>query len=111
PKITTASKRRKSHFMGRDERDSKNESCPRGCVTASQIFVGRLCQTPERPTGRPLRKRFPGRGLRERVAVLPPGEVAILTVKFFRENFYREENARDPRSDELPSQLRILNPR
>src|SRR3954469_5103522 len=58
-----------------------------------------------------LRKRFPGRGLRERIAVFPPGEMAILAIKFLRENFHREKNARDSRGDKFPGQLRILDPR
>src|SRR5437764_3010361 len=59
---------------------------------------------------RRLGERFPGSGLRERVAVLPPSEVAILAIEFFRENFHREKNARDSRRDELPGQLRIFDP-
>src|SRR5437762_1327837 len=65
----------------------------------------------KRPTiAEHLRERFPGRRLRKRIAVLPPREVAILTVKFLRKNFQREKNARDSRSNELPGQLRIFDP-
>src|SRR2546421_1798191 len=59
---------------------------------------------------RRLGERFPSRRLRERVAVLPQGEVAILAIEFFRENFHREKNPRDSRRDELPGQLRIFDP-
>src|ERR1700748_2668646 len=53
---------------------------------------------------------LPGRGLRERIAVFSPGEMAILAIKFLRENFQCEKNARDSRRNEFPGQLRIFDP-
>src|ERR1043166_6527894 len=57
-----------------------------------------------------LRERLPGRGLWKRIAVFSPGEMAILTIEFLRENFHRKKNTGDSRRDELSRQLRILDP-
>src|SRR5687768_6462140 len=91
----------------------------RACVTAGfQLkLAGRRCR-PRKLSGftGPYNsalpgKSFPGGRLGKRIAVLPPREVAILAVKFLGENPNGEKNTGQPGSDELPGQLRILDPR
>jgi len=43
--------------------------------------------------------------------LVTPGEVAILTIKFFRNNFYRAKNANKRRGDEFTGHLRIFDVR